>query len=479
MSSLGTAVDAMIGRVLAPVFLLACILLGGASAAGAVANAGLQLAALLVLLLLIGTGAAGRMPPAARSLARICLLAAGLLILQLLPLPPAIWTLFPGRERIADGFRLAGAAPPWLPLSLMPDGTIAALLSLLPPAAMFLATMAASPIGRRSAVHVLVGATAASILLGILQQVHAIGYLYAFTSFGGAVGFFANRNHLATLCLMTMPFAAALAISGVGAGLDRTIGRRLIAGCAIALMTAGTLVVESIAGWIFLAPSLIGCLLVHQRGERGGLRRRTAWIAAAAVALGLVVAVVASLSIGDLDQQATGIRPRERRESIRLTLDAARDVFPLGSGAGSFVSLYPSYENPANASTTYVNHAHSDYIELLLEGGVPAMLLLGAFLIWWIGRFRPVWRPGSEAGSLARAGFLAIAVPLAHSLVDYPFRTAAIAAVAAMACGMLASADGERAASPRPRGRRHGAGAAMIVLTRPSEPGAGAVAARS
>ena len=477
MSSVGTTVNMIIDRVLAPAFLLACIVLGGSSAAGAVANATLQLAGVLILLLLIGSGRTRGMAPAARSLLLICVLAAALLLLQLLPLPPSIWMLLPGRGRIADGFRLAGAAPPWLPISLLPDGTIAALLSLLPPSAMFLATTAASPLGRRSAVYVLVCATAASILIGILQQIHAINYFYAFTSFGGAVGFFANRNHLATLCLMTMPFAAALAISGVGAGLDRRIGRRLIAGSAIALMTVGVLAVESMAGWIFLAPSLIGCLLVYERGERGALRRRTAWIAAAAVALGLVAAVAASLSIGDLSQQASGIRPRERRESMRLSLDAARDFLPVGSGAGSFVSLYPSYENPANASTTYVNHAHSDYIELLLEGGLPAVLLLGAFLLWWVRRFRPAWRPGSEAGSFARAGFLAIAVPLAHSLVDYPLRTAAIAAVAAMALAMLVAADGERSSSPRPRSRRHGAGVEMIVLTRPSEPGA--VLARS
>ena len=443
VSTGGMLITHVIERWLAPCFLLVCLVLGGASGAGAIANAVAQITALVVFLLLIWSGAIRHPAPAARGLLAAGSLAAGLLLLQLVPLPPAIWGLLPGRSSIMSGYQMTGMSPPWLPLSLAPDGTIAALLSLLPPSAMFIATVASGPAGRRSSVYMLVGFAAASVLLGMLQELNAAGYIYTFSSFGGAVGLFANRNHLATLCLMAMPFAAALSIAGIRLDLDGMIGRKLIAGSLIGFLAVGVVIVESIAGWVFLAPTLVACFLVYQR-ERGALQRRTVWLTGAAVTVGLIMAVAASLSVSDLSTQANGINPRERRESIRLTSEAAVDFLPFGSGFGSFRDLYPRYENPANVSSTYVNHAHSDYVELLLEAGVPGIALIGCFLAWWILRSRGVWQRRSPAGACSRAACISIAVPLAHSLVDYPFRTAAIAASTAFACGLLVAQDSER-----------------------------------
>lgn len=462
MGSTGAAMSRASELVLAPLYLLACIILGGSSAGGIAANAALQAAGLLVIGLTLSSGSLGPLPGHSRGLLWIVGLAAALIAAQLVPLPPALWQAFPGRASISEGYRLIGVPPPWLPISLMVDGSIAALLSLIPPTAMLLATLGSSASGQRNAVYALIAMAAVSILLGSLQDFGAMSGFYEFTSFG-AVGFFSNHNHLGTLCLMTLPFAAALAVPGKGQmQLDRRISRRLIAGSVVGLLTAGVIVVQSIACWILLGPMLFGCILIYQRGERGYVDRRIAWIASAILVVSLVAAVWASLSVSDLNQQLTEIRPRERRESMRLTVAAARDYLPLGSGFGSFVTLYPRYEAPADVSATIVNHAHNEYLELLLEGGLGSILLLAAFLRWWLGRLRGAWQQKSEAGSFARAGFLAVAVPLAHSLVDYPMRTAAIAAAAAFASGVLA-APAVRRSTPPARGRLHNRN--VIVLT--------------
>jgi O-antigen ligase len=96
-------------------------------------------------------------------------------------------------------------------------------------------------------------------------------------------------------------------------------------------------------------------------------------------------------------------------------------------------------------TTTYVNHVHSDWIEIVLETGIFGLALLLAFLAWWTSRAIAIWR-ASEPDHFARAATIASAAVIAHSLVDYPLRTAAIAAMFAACCAMMA---GRRIAPPR------------------------------
>ena len=121
------------------------------------------------------------------------------------------------------------------------------------------------------------------------------------------------------------------------------------------------------------------------------------------------------------------------------TVRAALDYLPLGSGVGSFTSVYPLYENQAIITNTYANHAHSDLLELFLETGLPGLVLLALFLIWWTHRALVIWR-SEEVDQFARAATIASAAILAHSLVDYPLRTAAVSAIFAACCALMAEA---------------------------------------
>ncbi len=116
--------------------------------------------------------------------------------------------------------------------------------------------------------------------------------------------------------------------------------------------------------------------------------------------------------------------------------EALRDYLPWGSGLGTFRSIYQLYEDPAEVTSTYVSHAHNDYVELALEAGLPGVLFLLLFLGWW---GRASWRAwsGADANAYARAATIASAAILVHSLVDFPLRTATIAAVFAMCLALL------------------------------------------
>src|SRR5688572_22475659 len=60
---------------------------------------------------------------------------AALLVLQLVPLPPALWAQLPGRGAFEAAATAAGQPQPWRPLSLTPERTAQSLLALLFPLA--------------------------------------------------------------------------------------------------------------------------------------------------------------------------------------------------------------------------------------------------------------------------------------------------------------------------------------------------------
>jgi len=127
----------------------------------------------------------------------------------------------------------------------------------------------------------------------------------------------------------------------------------------------------------------------------------------------------------------------------RNTIEAAMATMPFGAGLGAFVPVYAMFENPQDLMAgAYANHAHNDFLELWLETGVVAPILLGVFAFWLIRRSAEVWRR-SQSGefgidqSSTRAATLIIALLVAHSLVDYPLRTGAMMAVFAVACALL------------------------------------------
>ena len=448
--------------VAAPALLLLCLFLGGSSGGGLLANALLQIAAGATALWLVWRGAPGDAPAPARALLILAGVAAGWIALTLVPLPPALWAALPGRGVVADGYDLLGMAHPWAPLSLAPDASIALLLSFIPPVAMFLAVVHASPAGRRAAVLLLAGFAFLSVLVGVAQQVggpDADLFLYADSGGVGAVGFFANRNHLATLCLMTLPFLAAFAARGRRSrrGGERVGGWTLPA-AALALLAVGALLVQSRAGVLLLFPTSIACLLVF-RGRGRSKRALAIGVAATAVAAASVLLSVPA-SVGELSLSDIG--PRERLDFAATTWRAALDFLPFGAGPGSFDQVYPLHEDLGSIRLGYVNHAHDDYLELLLEAGLVGAALLGAFLFWWVGRIRAAWGP--DGGPFTRAAVVAVGVVLAHGLVDYPIRTAAIAAVAALACAVAASP--EPAAARGGGDRRPARGRDAIMLGR-------------
>jgi O-antigen ligase len=434
-------VGSRVRAAVAPLYLLLCLTLGG-SAQGIWANLVLQLLGLAVLASAALARPIEPWPKAQTSLFACALAAVALIGLQLVPLPPAIWQHLGGRETVADGFDVLGLQQPWLPVSLTPYDSIAMLPIIVPPLALLAAMWR---LGSRPLwlILALVAGTVGGILLGALQISSADPttspwYLYSRTNYGVATGFFANANHMATLLVITLPFLAALlaAARRDGGNVQRySAAFALVAGAAL-VIAVGLAINGSLAGYGLAIPVVAASVMIL-------FPRRTSmgrWIAIGVAVLAVAVAGAISLSpVGGSGRAQASSSVLTRQEIMSTTARAAGDFLPLGSGLGSFRRVYALYEDHQRPDlTAVVNHAHNDYLELALETGLPGILILIAFLIWW---GRAAWRAWVSPEQLpyAKAAAVASAAILVHSLVDFPLRTAAISACFAMCLGVLAA----------------------------------------
>jgi tetratricopeptide (TPR) repeat protein len=124
--------------------------------------------------------------------------------------------------------------------------------------------------------------------------------------------------------------------------------------------------------------------------------------------------------------------------------------FPVwGTGFASLDYVEPIYRtDPADAGRAY-QHAHNEYLEALIEGGLVrlALSLLAIFLIFRAG-YRAFHRlEDSPAGALLLGGLVGFTTLVLHSFVDFGVHIPAITLLAAVLCAhltALAQADETR-----------------------------------
>jgi hypothetical protein len=375
----------------------------------------------------------GNCPREARAalvlLALVCLVP----VLQLIPLPASSWRSLPGREVPYAISQVAGLADLSRPISLDPERTRIAGLSLIVPAAVFIATLQLDLLGRDRIMHVVGIFAFASALLGVFQVASGGGLdlgIYRQIHDGYPIGFFANRNHEASLLLIAMPMSAHL--------IRLRHWRRRTRTTAIALVTLilslSVVATASRSGFVLLAVAWAGTMLVWI----GDIWDRRIWFSAA----GLVAILL--IALGLLDLTGAGHRVIHRFNDVGEDLrpfvwhgswEAIKAFWPLGGGTGAFVPVYKMFEDLNSVTDAWVNHAHDDYLELLLDTGVAGVVLLIAYaVIFVIALFRPL--PPAQRGQRYVA-VCAILILLAHSLTDYPLRTFGLLTIFAFANALL------------------------------------------
>ncbi|MFN6933834.1 MAG: O-antigen ligase family protein [Tsuneonella sp.] len=428
-----------------PIYLALCLVLGGASAAGVVANGALQLVGLALIALTLWRGSSRPSGDASASAVRPLLWLIGIavawIIAQIIPLPPGIWQALPGRDFVVADDALFGFDNVWRPLSMQPSLTLISATSLLPPLAILLLTFRASTVGRARACWTIIATALISSVLGILQLFQSAGqgaYFYEVTNYGATVGFFSNANHLATLFLIATLLSAEIPF---GPPRARTTGPAvwpIVRWALVAFFGINVIVNGSVAGMGLL---LAVAAYIALRQER--LRRSVGTSKWAIGGIGIVLALAIAAFVwrfsGELSTFAdTSVAGEDRLEFAINALAMISASFPVGYGLGAFRHMYRDFENPLTVTSTYVNHLHNDYLELVVEFGAVGIVLLALFAWWFARRVQWLFKTRHAMQPALYALSMGIVIVAAHSLVDYPLRTAAIAAVFAFACGVLA-----------------------------------------
>ena len=375
----------------------------------------------------------------------VMLLTVILPVIQLIPLPPALWHNLPGRELEREALALIGAENSWQSWSQAPARTLASLLAILPVAAIIPMTAAASPPARRRVVLAVLIVAVLSMIIGAGQLSDGRGGALRFYQLSTFLeGFQANHNSAADLLLIGMIAAAALVRDrierdGIPANprlvLAMAAGTTLLLGLGVVLTASrfgiALLPVALLAEAVLLAPLFrFNTAIAPGRMLAGGL------VLAVLLVSGGLALLQNSVLAGVLARfDFTGeLRPELWRDSVY----AIGQYFPFGSGMGNFVSSLVAAERLEVVRENMPNRAHNDFLELTVEGGVFGLLLLSAMIGVLIratfGSLRGSAQEGRGLYIFALASLLLLAL---HSLVDYPFRSMSLASLAAACAGLI------------------------------------------
>ena len=429
-------------------FLVCAMVLGGGGSPDPVPELLVQLAFVAATLLWLWWPRSGEhlAGPAPAPLILLAALLLALPVLQLIPLPPAIWQALPMRELETASLDLVGEADSWRAWSISPPRTFAALCALIPAIGIMLAVSRLGGRDRRVLLVAIVLVALAGAALGALQMAGGPDAfrLYPKTHRGWLTAFHANRNAAADVLLI-----GSLALSALYASLrsrSRLPRHGLPLLCAAqAVFVVAIVLTGSRAGIALLVLTVpLHWILLRPRTESA-----RAWWSVPAIGVGALLLVLLPLAISENARLSRVAERFDVTGDARLPLwqdvmSATHGFWPAGSGIGTFSQAFQPFETIEHLGPFFPNRAHNDYLEFVIEAGVlaPILLIIGLLILARMARRAWTMSPQDHAVQIFALGTLGIIA--LHSLVDYPLRNMAIACLAGVAAGLLSARSRDR-----------------------------------
>jgi O-antigen ligase len=334
----------------------------------------------------------------------------------------------------------------------------------------------------------------------------AASYDAAFLISGFLVGRRAGRENVHLLFVVALAFAVSLAGWSIGqratgdaprghalfdtpATLASLINLVLLPGlvlaaagrrnpwlfAALTLLAGAVIGTASRGGWLALLASGIAAVFLLRRAEIA-VDRRGGFTIVAIFGVGYLLSLLAPLTWETtLGTASAG----HRLDLYKAAIDAlSPSSWLFGSGYLAFryvlEAARPSIPAYHEAITYFV---HNDYLQLLLELGVPGLLLLVLLAALPIAQ---VWRMLPRLGAPSRLAVIALATATTsmavHALVDFPFYITVCLLVYGACIGLLeallAEAQPARAEGPKSPARRAATAAvwtiAVWILAKPA-----------
>jgi O-antigen ligase len=253
---------------------------------------------------------------------------------------------------------------------------------------------------------------------------------------GWIYGPYVNHNHYAGLMEMLVPIPLVLALTSLASPKTRA------AAAAAAAVMVGTIFLSGSRGGMLAIIAELVILAVLLTKQKRGLRT--------AVAIGVFLTIVVALLVwvggGELSRRIATVGLSHAEISSDTRLDINRDGLRmflkkpvLGWGLGAFPVVYPQFRT--FYTNFFVNQAHDDYLQLLVEMG-----LLGfATMFWFVLTLytRAFKKMGNWTGEISGATTLACVLGLSgilvHSAFDFNLQIPANAALFYVLCTIAAS----------------------------------------
>lgn len=377
---------------------------------------------------------------------------AGLIALQLVPLPGAVLRLLAPRSAAvwaaADAaFGLGARAHP---VSLDPPGTVFALATALTTAAFVhvVTAIASHREGRERIVQACIRAILVFGAVGLLARIWDHGVLFGLYTPRHAIQpdlpitpTLINPNHAAAAAAVAPPLLFGLAVE------REALGARLLAGLGVVVTGALVVLTLSRGGIAVLVFEVLAMTVYAASWRRQGRilplflgfgALATAGATAAFVAGDALVHEVADGDLSKLDLI---------RRGARLALDHAS----FGVGRGAFASAFAAYESPAAGGLVRFSHPENLPVELASELGLPAAIaLLGALLVALGRSARAALRRPTYAGALVAVVGIAV-----HEQFDFATEFAGVAMLTAAILAVVTSA-------PHAEGHARGSRASLL-----------------
>ena len=357
--------------------------------------------------------------------------------IQAVPLPPELLRLLsPAAFDIASTSIYPHSPGKWMPVSVYRRGLILEIFRFASYIGVYVLTVELMTTTRRLkrmayAVSGFVSFLALLSIIASYTSTHEIMWIRDIPGIGIPFGPYLNHNHYAGFMGMALPLVMGAFLisrpqlsgesirSRISSSLaSSTLNWHVLFGLGAVFIMLSIVLSLSRSGVASMLVSVGALSAVFIRQNRTG----RGWIVL------LVLFVILSMTwfevfplikriqvVLDTNGPMLGARKIIASDSIR----AASDFILTGGGFGAFEHIYPSYRTLSG--TLLVDHAHNDYIEFIVEGGILSSLLVFWFIVSVVKHMlvKLPERRNSSSIIIAYASGAGILYILLHSMTDF------------------------------------------------------------
>jgi len=222
---------------------------------------------------------------------------------------------------------------------------------------------------------------------------------------------FGNANHFAGYMEMAIPLLLGLFLTGI-TGMKRffmvCIGVLLFLSLMLSLSRSGW--IGAIAGLLFMA----AVLLTERRFKKKKVM--------VALAGGLCVVAFAVLTSTATVERILTLEKKEGLQARMMvwqgTVEMIKDHPVLGTGPGTFATVYTQYHPPGFYRRYFA--AHNDYLQLTAETGLPLIpVMIWMIIALYKNGFKKLNNPSRLVRGITLGAMAGITAILVHSITDF------------------------------------------------------------